>query len=157
MAQAVAMTLVVAAALLTMAGCDRKPVMAHAQFKHLPDGGWQRVMPLTFSPEYDDSAAVYDLSLVVRHYNSYRYSNLSLVVDVIAEDSTIDRHPVDMVLADEFGNWSGGGFGSLYQDKVALAHSVSPARARSIVVWQSMGDCDTLQGLSDIGILATPH
>ena len=72
MAQAVAMTIVIAAAMLVMGSCDRKPVMAHSAFTHLPNGGWQRTMPLSFRPEYDDSAARYDVTLAVRHDNSYR-------------------------------------------------------------------------------------
>ena len=63
MAQAVAMTIVIAAAMLVMGSCDRKPVMAHSAFTHLPNGGWQRTMPLSFRPEYDDSAARYDVTL----------------------------------------------------------------------------------------------
>ena len=154
---AVAMVMAIAAALLILSGCERKPVMAHAQFKHLPSSGWQRMMPLTFSPEYDDSTATYDLALAVRHQNTYRYRNLSLMVDIIAADSTVNHHPLDIALADEYGNWSGGGFGTLYQDEVAIAHGISPDDACSIVVWQAMEGCDTLFGLVNVGIIINPR
>ena len=132
------MTLVIAAAMLVMGSCQRKPVMAHARFVHLPTDGWQRTLPLTFRPEYDDSAATYDITLAVRYDNSYRYRNLTMAVDVITADSAVNRRTVDMALADEYGNWTGGGF-----------------EARSIVVWQSMGVCDTLRGLVNLGIITT--
>ena len=156
MAQAVAMTIVIAAAMLVMGSCDRKPVMAHSAFVHLPNGGWQRTMPLSFRPEYDDSAARYDVTLAVRHDNSYRYSNLSLVVDVIAADSTVSRKRVNMALADGYGNWTGGGFGTLYQVTEPVALGISPVDARSVVVWQAMNGCDTLRGLADVGIITKP-
>lgn len=156
MAQAVAMTMVIAAAMLVMGACDRKPVMAHSAFVHLPNDGWQRTMPLSFSPEYDDSAARYDVTLAVRHNNSYRYSNLSLVVDVIAADSAVSRKQVNMVLADGYGNWTGGGFGTLYQVTEPVALGISPNQAHSVVVWQAMNDCDTLRGLADVGIITKP-
>ena len=156
MAQAVAMTIVIAAAMLVMGSCDRKPVMAHSAFTHLPNGDWQRTMPLSFRPEYDDSAARYDVTLAVRHDNSYRYSNLSLVVDVIAADSTVSRKRVNMALADGYGNWTGGGFGTLYQVTEPVALGVSPVDARSVVVWQAMNGCDTLRGLADVGIITKP-
>lgn len=114
-------------------------------------------MPLTFQPEYDDSTLTYDITLAIRHEGSYRYSNLALAVDVIAADSTITSHKIDMRLADAYGNWTGGGFGTLYQDKVKIAGNVKPDDARSIVVWQSMQGCDTLQGLVNLGILVHPE
>ena len=157
MFRAVAMTLVIAAAMLVMGACQRKPVMTHARFVHLPAAGWQRTLPLAFTPEYDDSAATYDITLAVRHDNSYRYRNLSMIVDVITADSTVNRQTVDMLLADEYGNWTGGGFGALYQTTVPIVRSVTPDKARSIVLWQAMGDCDNLRGLVNVGIIATPH
>lgn len=156
-AHAVAMVMTIAAALLILSGCERKPVMAHAHFKHLPANGWQRIMPLTFTPEYDDSTATYDLALAVRHENTYRYRNLSLIVDVIATDSTVSRHSLDIALADEYGNWSGGGFGTLYQDEVSVVTGILPDEARSLVVWQAMEGCDTLSGLVNVGIIVNPQ
>lgn len=153
---AVAMTWLIAAAMLFLCCCQSKPVMPHARFVHLPSSGWLQSEPLTFSPEYDDSTLTYSLALAVRHGNSYRYSNLSLVVDMIAVDSTVNRRVVNMPLADEYGNWKGGGFGALYQDTVSIAGVIAPEDARSIVVWQAMEGCDTLRGLVDIGVFVKP-
>ena len=155
-AVAVALVIVTVSVMLVMGACQRKPVMTHASFVHLPVDGWLRTIPLTFSPEYDDSAATYSITLAIRHDNSYRYRNLSMVVDVIAADSTVSRQTVDMHLADEYGNWTGGGFGALYQNTVPIVQAVTPDKARSIILWQSMGDCDTLQGLVNVGIITTP-
>lgn len=131
--------------------------MSQAQFVHLPAGGWLQGLPLTFAPEYDDSTLTYDITLSVRHDNSYRYRNLSLVVDIITADSVVTRKPVEMVLADAYGNWTSGGFGALYQCQVPLAHAIAPDQASSLVVWQAMAGCDTLRGLTDIGIFVKPR
>lgn len=155
-ASAVAMTVFIAAAMLIMASCEHKPVMSHARFVHLPASGWQRTLPLTFTPEYDDSTRTYDIALAIRHDNSYRYRNLSLVVDIIAADSTVSRRQMDLSLADEYGNWTGGGFGSLYQDKVTVATDATPMNASSVVVWPAMQGCDTLCGLVNVGIITSP-
>ena len=146
----------VAAAVLIMPSCQRKPIMSHASFVHLPVSGWQRTLPLTFMPEYDDSAATYDIKLALRHDNAYRYSNLSLVVDLIAADSTVNRQTVDMTLSDAYGNWTGGGFGALYQVQTTIAHGITPESAHSIVVWHAMQGCDTLCGVVNLGIIVSP-
>ena len=156
-AHAVAMTVVVAAAMLIMAGCERKPVLTHSRFKHLPEAGWHKSLPLSFKPEYDDSTRAYDLALALRHDNSYPYRNLSLVMDVITADSSVNRQTVDIALADEYGNWLGGGFGALYQQVLTIARGVKPDEANTVVVWQEMEGCDTLRGLTDVGIIATPR
>ena len=150
------MTLVIATVMLVMAACQRKPVMTHATFVHLPADGWQRTLPLAFSPEYDDSTVAYNVTLTVRHDNSYRYRNLSMVVDVIAADSTVNRQTVNMTLADQYGNWTGGGFGALYQSTAPVVEAVALDKARSIVIWQSMAGCDTLRGLVNVGIITIP-
>ena len=154
--KAVAMTVLIAAAMLIMTCCQRGPVMPHAHFVHLPANGWLQSAPLTFCPEYDDSARTYSLELAVRHGNSYRYSNLSLVVDMIASDSVVTRKTVNIRVADEYGNWRGGGFGPLYQDTVAIASVIDHDDARSVVVWQAMEGCDTLRGLVDVGLITRP-
>ena len=157
MSKAVAMAMAIVAALLIIPACQRKPVMTHSSFVHLPVGGWQRTLPVTFSPQYDDSATNYDITLAIRHANSYAFSNLSLVVDVIAQDSTVNRNSVNLLLADDYGNWTGGGFGALYQHTVPIVAGVSPSQARSVVVWQVMQGCDTLNGIVNMGIIVAPE
>lgn len=156
MAHTVAMAVVIAAVVLMAACCQRKPALPHASFKHVPSTGWLRNSPLSFTPEYDDSTATYDIVLAVRHSNTYAYSNLSLTVDFIAEDSSVARYPVSIALADEFGNWTGGGFGTLYQVTVPVAEDVAPAHAARLLVWQVMAPGDTLAGIEDVGIIASP-
>ena len=153
---AVAMTWIIAAVMFMVAACDHRPVMPHATFIDLPVGGWQRSLPLTFEPQYDDSLAHYALALALRHDITYPYRNLSMVVDIIAADSTIDRRHIDVRLSDEYGNWMGGGFGALYQNRVQLTTDVLPAQARSVIVWQAMQDIDTLVGVNAVGIIASP-
>ena len=153
---AVAMTLFIAAVVLFLTGCQHKPLMAHSTFKHIPSTGWLKTSPLSFNPQYDDSTVVYDITLAVRHDNSYPYRNLSMAVDVIAGDSTVTRKNLVVMLADEYGNWQGGGFGAMYQATANVALGVMPAQASKVVIWQVTSPGDALQGVADIGIIASP-
>lgn len=147
----------IVAIVLFVTACQQRPAIADAEFVHLPATGWLSTVPLSFTPEYGDSTLSYDLTLAVRHTNSYRYRNLSLVVDIIAADSSVNRKTLDVTLADEYGRWMSGGFGSLYQTVVPLARNVAPVNAHYIVVWQAMNGCDTLTGLVDVGVFAHPE
>ena len=151
------MTIVIAVFVLSVTACQRQPVLPTARFTHLPTDGWVSSAPLSFSPTYGDSTAAYELILAVRHTNRYRYRNLSLVVDVIAADSSVNRKTFDLSLADEYGNWSGGGFGALYQATQPIIGGVTPDKARRVVVWQTMAGCDTLHGVVDVGVFTKPR
>ena len=150
------MAMVIAVIVLMGTACQRRPVLATARFVHLPSTGWQSSSPLSFSPVYGDSTLSYSLTLAVRHTNGYRDRNLSLVVDIIAADSSVNRKALDLSLADEYGNWSGGGFGALYQVTGPIVSGVTPQQARNVAVWQTMAGCDTLHGIVDVGIIADP-
>lgn len=60
---------------------------------------------------------------------------------------------VNCELADEFGRWSGSGWGSLYQHEIKLKGNVKYGRSgkKIITVQQAMRD-DMVQGVADIGI-----
>lgn len=128
-------------------------------FQTLPvNKGWSRAMPLVFEPEYGDSSATYDIVVAVRHTNEYGYSNLPLVVDLIADSSKIARRvPVEVNVADEFGNWKGTGFGSLYQCRALVAESVSPLQAHKVVVWQAMADTALINNITEVGVIVNVH
>ena len=149
------MTMVIAVMMLCAAACQR-PVMATARFIHLPSSGWVASAPLMFEPDYNDTTAVYDLILVLRHSNRYPYRNITLAVDVFPDGCEENRKPLDIALADEYGNWSGAGFGSLYQVAQPVVSRVAPREARRVAVWHTMSASNTLTGIIDIGIIARP-
>ena len=127
-----------------------------AQFKTLPDEGWQKSMSISFFPEYADSTITYDVELALRHNNSYQYSNLNLVVDLIDSVKNVNRSNIDFVLSDGYGNWLGSGFGALYQSSIVVAQGVKPSQVNSVVVWQAMKNCDVVKNVIDIGIIVNP-
>lgn len=127
-----------------------------SQFKTLPSRGWSKEMPIKFVPEYADSSLTYDIKLAIRHNTSYQYGNLSLVVDLIDSVKVVNRNNVDFEISDSYGNWLGSGFGALYQLNVVIAQDIKPRDVNSIVIWQSMNNCDNVMSITDIGIIVTP-
>lgn len=127
-----------------------------AQFKTLPSEGWSKNQPIKFSPEYADSTLTYDILLSIRHNNSYQFSNLSLAVDMVDSVKIIHRKDIDFELSDNYGNWKGSGFGALYQASIVIATGIKPTDVNSIVVWQTMANCDIVKDVVDMGITVTP-
>lgn len=127
-----------------------------AHFKTLPSDGWNKGMSITFTPEYPDSSLTYDIELAVRHNNDYQFSNLSLVVDLIDSIKNVTRNNIDFELSDGYGNWKGSGFGAIYQSSLVIAQGVKPSQVGTIVVWQSMNNCDVVKNILDIGVIVAP-
>ena len=127
-----------------------------AQFKTLPSEGWSKNQPIKFSPEYADSTLTFDILLSIRHNNSYQFSNLSLAVDMVDSVKIIHRKDIDFELSDNYGNWKGSGFGALYQASIVIATGIKPTDVNSIVVWQTMANCDIVKDVVDMGITVTP-
>jgi len=157
-------TLIIAVVAMALTAC-RPDARSQAQVQHLPDTGWHRSLPLTFhiAPENTTDTtgtatdATIDIVLTIRHTNNYPYRNLALVIDLIADDHTYTRLPVNISLADDYGNWTSGGFGPYYQTSRLIAQGIPQTQARTITIWQAMTHCDTLPGLTDLGITITPH
>ncbi|MGN1245195.1 MAG: gliding motility lipoprotein GldH [Muribaculaceae bacterium] len=123
-----------------------------SEFRHIPSCGWLKDAPLHFSPVYADSAHLYTLSLAVRHDSEYAFSNAGFTVDLIGNDTLIERRYVNLSLADTAGNWLGSGFGALYQKLTPLRSNFRAGEVTKVVVWQCL-DTDTLSHITDVGII----
>ena len=120
--------------------------------------GWNRSLPLEFEPQYSDSSATYDISVAVRHTNDFAYSTLPLAIDLLGDTpGRYKRYNVALDLADEYGNWQGTGFGTLYQCHKVVAHGVTPEEARKVVVWQALADSSIVWHITDVGIMVYKH
>lgn len=142
--------------LLHLVSCSPSDA-SYGQFKQLPAQGWASNTPLYFTPQYGDSTCTYEVKLSIRHDNSYPYRNLQLVVDLIAPDKTVKRQRVNMEVADCYGNWTGSGFGAVYQCSVVLEKEILPKDLRQIVVWQVMDSKQAIVHISDVGIIVKPR
>ncbi len=147
------MLLVVA---ITIAACTRPEAQSTAMTATPPTNGWHTGTALRFKPHYGDSARRYDLRLDVRHTTSYAYRDLHLLVDIISDSGNVSRRVVNLNVADDYGNWTGSGFGTLYQHSVILANDVPPERASTIAIWQTMDSVKSLTGIDALGVVAVP-
>lgn len=140
---------------LLLAACNGKTA-SFGDFKNLPGDGWQNTMPLRFEPQYADSSTTYDVWLAVRHNINYQFNNLDVTVDLIDENHAVERKELNIELSDGYGNWTGSGFGTLYQTSIAVAQGIKPQQATVVNVWQSMNNCKTVRNVTDVGLIVSP-
>ncbi len=126
-----------------------------SDFVDLPQRGWAYGDTLQFTPlAHLDSAAAPvrgRLSVAVQHSNDYEWSNLWLEVTTPVDSLHVYRDTVQLTLADPYGHWTGSGFGSSYQNEVAIPHAVTLDRDSRVSVRHIMR-VDTLHQIFRVGI-----
>ncbi len=123
---------------------------------NIPHTGWEAYDTLTFTIDAPQKG-LYDIDLFLRHDNSYKYSNIWLFISHTTPQEKTTTDTLDIVLADTYGNWYGGGWGSYYQYQQPL-HTALPldSGTHTIGITQAMREL-TLQGIATIGLRVTPH
>ena len=148
------------ALLVAMMVCLGACAPKHTSYSYscdLPEEGWMQNTPVTLQTQYADSSITYDITIFVRHSASYPYANLNLVLDFISSKGHVDRKILNFTIADQFGNFKGGGFGDYYQRSQTVLSNVKPQDVHQVVAWQAMKGSNTLLGLHNLGITISPH
>lgn len=122
-----------------------------SDFHDIEPSGWRYADVLTFTPTHDDSIAKGDILLIVRHNNSYPYSNLWLEVEYETAAGDRNNDTINLRLADKYGRWLGKGNATDFQMVDTVARSVTHA-TRSAVRVRHIMRVDTLAGVDLVGI-----
>lgn len=137
--------------------CSCRQTDVYNEFNTLPRNGWFKRDVQRFTPESPDSTGRYDLYLTLRHNGDYAYRNLWIFVSYTGADGVQKTDTVNCELADEFGRWSGGGWGSYYQQELLLDDCFRfVGKEQVVTIQQAMRD-DRIRGISDVGIRIAPH
>ncbi|MBO5720803.1 MAG: gliding motility lipoprotein GldH [Bacteroidales bacterium] len=123
-------------------------------YQSLPYSGWERDSILNYTVVVDSLTGKCNIDIELAYNNSYPYSNIYLFVS--ANDSTencIFSDTLNIVLADEFGQWKGDGWGSLYQQREWYKkHYAFPTEGvYEIRIKQGMRD-NPIQGIEKVGV-----
>gem|GEM_PF-521692 len=148
------MSVAVLLLVLSLCGCSDEKVL-YSNFKTLPEEGWWAKLALHYDCERTDSAGLEDVTVSVRHDVSYAYRTLELVADLIGESGSVVRRRVSIPVTDEYGNWAGSGFGSLFQCDAVVMRGVEASAVSKVVLWQVMPGSGRLKGLTEVGVKIT--
>jgi gliding motility-associated lipoprotein GldH len=143
-------------AVLTMALCSScsAPSNDYAEYINLPQEGWKYGDTLRFTPVHPDSICRGRLVVGIRHENDFPYTSLWL--ETTLEDGGKRRvDTLEIPLADDFGSWTGRGIGASFQATDTLPGSFLHRSGAKVKIRQIMR-CDTLTGISQVGIFFVP-
>lgn len=121
----------------------------------IPNHEWNSQFKPEIQFEVTDTAALYNIYVVLRHLDSYRFNNLWLNVYTKAPgDSVGSRQSLDLRLANDEKGWLGSGMDDIYEQRILVTRQ--PAQLAKAGVYKFMLENimreDPLRGVMNAGI-----
>lgn len=98
--------------------CNKNVV--YTEYKKFENNEWYAKDKAVFEVDITDNNALNNISLMVRHADSYPYSNVFLFVTTTYPDGKILKDTMEVVLANSKGEWQGSGAGDIFDFKVPI-------------------------------------
>ena len=109
-----------------LASC--RPSPQYQDHYNIPDGAWQASYKPEFHFTITDTAAAYQLFLLIRHTDVYPFSNIWINMDSKAPgDTSWGKTRIEIPLAAPSGQWLGRGAGELWEQRVPITTPMRPA------------------------------
>lgn len=105
-----------------------RPSPQFQQHYNLPKAQWSSGFRPTFQFRIADTAAAYQLFLLIRHTDAYPFSNIWLTMESRGPlDNAFKKLRVEVPLAAASGQWLGRGMGEIWEQRVPINSLQSPA------------------------------
>lgn len=114
-------------AVLLVASCQK--VDLFEKNVSLKEHRWPSAVKPEISFTITDTTSLYNLFVVLRHTEAYRYNNLWLKIHTIAPgDSTGSPQSLDLQLASNEKGWLGVGMDDIYEHRIRITASAIPLK-----------------------------
>jgi gliding motility-associated lipoprotein GldH len=98
--------------------------VVYSKYINFADEQWFDKDKAVFDLEITDTQTLNNISLMVRHTESYPYNNLFLFVTTKYPDGKVLTDTMEVVLANSKGEWLGSGAGDIFDIKVPIKKNV---------------------------------
>ena len=86
----------------------------------IPDMKWQRLVPVTGEVQINDTLAVYDMYLCLRHTDAYAYNNIWLNLSLTGQNDTVITERREIMLGSDALGWEGTGMNDIWDMRKKL-------------------------------------
>lgn len=131
-------------------GCT--PIKLHEQNTRIPGFKWQHNYTVKGSFIISDTVSSYNIYVVLRHTDNYRYSNIWLNLGFQDPGDSMRIRKINLPLADDAGGWEGSGMNDIWEmRKLIFMHKFSKPGEYRYEINQIMRD-NPLPGIMSVGI-----
>ena len=139
------------ACLMLLSSCDGNRYFE--ENRAMPDETWDVNNTLRFEVPVDNTNALYNFFLNVRHTGQYPYRNLFLFVDSEFPDGSGYRDTLECALATKEGRWYGDGVGDLRDLRIQFKmNTVLPDTGTYVFSFEQAMREEHLPHIKDVGL-----
>jgi gliding motility-associated lipoprotein GldH len=136
--------------LALLSSCGRNIV--YSKYQTFENKEWHAKDKVTFDLDMQDIQNLHDISLMVRHADSYPYSNLYLFLTTKYPDGKVTLDTLECILANEKGEWMGDGAGDIFDITIPLKQSTRfPLAGKYSFTFEQAMRTDPLPMIMDFG------
>lgn len=142
--------------MVCLVSCEVKSSFYQKQVQ-IPGAKWSSTFQPDFKVEISDVKVRYNMSLVIRHDESYPNSNIWIRMKVKApgEKTFRDGGRMELPMTNAAGAWLGRGMGGIWEQRIAIPVKEAPSFAKpgvyEIKIEQLMRD-DPLPAVLNVGL-----
>lgn len=130
--------------------CNKDVVFS--KYKTFEESQWSAKDKAVFDLEITDTQTLNNISLMIRHAETYPYNNLFLFVTTKYPDGKILTDTMEVVLSNSKGEWLGSGVGDIYDFKVPIKKNVRfPLGGKYQFIFEQGMRVDPLPMIMDFG------
>lgn len=135
---------------LFLASCNKNVVFT--KYQTFKDNQWFAKDKAVFDLEITDTQTLNNISLMIRHAESYPYNNLFLFVTTKYPDGKVLTDTMEVILSNSKGEWLGSGVGDIYDFKVPIKKNVRfPLGGKYQFTFEQAMRVDPLPMIMDFG------
>jgi gliding motility-associated lipoprotein GldH len=133
--------------------CSCAKDTVYNQYAVIEDYAWDKKTEYFFNFKITDNAIPYNISLNLRNNNLYPFKNLWLFYDIKLPDGSLVNDTLEVILADDFGKWTGKGI-SIYHNEFRLQTAyLFPDTGQYMIVFRQGMRENLLKGIENIGLM----
>ena len=137
--------------MLIITSCNKNIV--YSKYKTFDNNEWHARDKAEFEFEITDTQTLNNISLMVRHADSYPFSNLIVFVTSKYPDGHVTKDTMEIVLATHKGEWQGSGAGDIFDFKVPVKKNVRfPLAGKYQFIFEHGMRADPLPMVMDFGL-----
>jgi gliding motility-associated lipoprotein GldH len=141
---------VLAIAMLLFTSCSNNVV--YSKYQTFSEQNWYAKDKAVFDVDITDTQTLNTISLMVRHGDTYPYSNMFLYVTSKYPDGKVLIDTMEIVLANQKGEWVGSGAGDIFDVRIPIKKNVRfPLSGKYQFIFEQGMRVDPLPMVMDFG------
>jgi gliding motility-associated lipoprotein GldH len=120
----------------------------------IPGQQWKSSFKPAINFTISDTASFYNMYVVIRHSDAYRYNNIWLKVGIQPPGDTIKQQQLDLTLATDSKGWLGTGIDDIYEHRIRITSTPYQFKKKGVYMFtleQTMRE-DPLLYMMNIGL-----